>query len=352
MTGPTAPAVFDGHNDVLLKLYRAGGLAAAESFATGREGHIDLPKARAGGFAGGFFAVFVPSDSDLDDKDEAMRQPAYDLALPDQVPQPQALKVALAQAAILFRLEELGALRLCRSVAEIRDCLARGVLAAILHVEGAEAIDPDLHALDMLYRAGLRSLGPVWSRPTIWGDGVPFRFPSDGDTGGGLTEDGRRLIRRCNELGVMIDLSHMTMAGFWDVADLSSAPLVATHSNAHAICPHARNLTDAQLEAIAASDGMVGLNFAVAFLRQDGRMVDTELDDMLRHLDHLINKLGETRVGLGSDFDGARVPSAIGSAAGLPALRQAMTDHGYGAELIERLCHGNWLRVLERIWGH
>ncbi|MBN2906079.1 MAG: dipeptidase [Rhodobacteraceae bacterium] len=352
MTLPTIPVVFDGHNDVLLRLYRAGGLAAVRSFETGRTGHIDLPKAQAGGLAGGFFAVFVPSEIDLDDKLDQMSQASYDLPLPPTISQDQALPVALAQAAILFRLEEIGALRICRSAADIRACIADGTLAAILHMEGAEAIDPDFHALDVLYHAGLRSLGPVWSRPTIFGEGVPFRFPSDGDIGGGLTDDGLRLVKRCNELGVMIDLSHLNMAGFWDVAHHSDAPLVATHSNAHAICPHARNLTDAQLDAIRASDGMVGLNYAVAFLRSDGRMVDTGLDDMLRHLDHLLAKLGESRVGLGSDFDGAMIPSQIGTAAGLPALRQAMTDHGYGADLIEKLCYGNWLRVLEKTWGH
>ncbi|WP_424511322.1 dipeptidase [Rhodovulum euryhalinum] len=352
MTLPTEPAIFDGHNDVLLRLFRAGGPMAAEQFLTGRAGHLDLPGARAGGFGGGFFAIFVPSnDIDLDDTTGRMRAGSYDLPLPAPIEWEDALPVVMTQAATLFRLEELGALKVCRTAAEIRVCLASGTLAAVLHMEGAEAIDPEFHVLDVLYRAGLRSLGPVWSRPTIYGAGVPFRYPSDGDTGGGLTEDGIDLVKRCNRLGILIDLSHMTMAGFWDVARQSTAPLVATHSNAHAITPQARNLTDAQLDAIAASDGMVGLNFAVAFLRPDGRMVDTAIDDMLRHLDHLLHRLGETRVGLGSDFDGAIIPSDIGTAAGLPALRRAMAEHGYGAALIERLCHGNWLRVLERTWG-
>lgn len=347
------PAVFDGHNDVLLKLYRAGGLGAAESFVSGREGHIDRDRATKGGFGGGFFAVFVPSPSDLDFKFEQMTRDSYDLPLPEPIEWEDALPVALAQAAILFRLEEIGALKVCRSAADLRDCLDTGKLAAIFHIEGAEAIDPDLHTLDVLHRAGLRSIGPVWSRPTIFGEGVPFRYPSTGDIGGGLTDHGLRLVRRCNALRIMIDLSHLSEAGFWDVARHSDAPLVATHSNAHAICPHARNLTDDQLAAIRESDGMVGLNFAVAFLRADGKMLDdVPLEQMLRHLDHLITHLGEDRVGLGSDFDGAVVPAEIGSAAGLPALRQAMARHGYDQELMTKLCHGNWLRVLEKTWGH
>jgi len=352
VTPATEPVVFDGHNDLLFELYRAGGPSVADRFADGREGHLDLPKMRAGGLGGGVFAIFVPSLGGIDDRDEAMRQTAYDLPVPDQVPQETALKVALSQAATLFKLEELGALTICRSVADIRACLNAGGIAAVMHMEGAEAIDPDLHALEVLYHAGLRSLGPVWSRPTIFGEGVPFRFPADGNIGGGLTDAGLRLVQRCNALRILIDLSHLNMAGFWDVAKNSTAPLVATHSNAHALAPHARNLTDDQLDAIRASDGLVGLNFATAFLRKDGRMVDTGLDDVIRHLDHLLDRLGETRVAFGSDFDGATIPSAIGSAAGLPAVRQAMADHGYGAELIEKICHANWLRVLEQTWGH
>ncbi len=345
--------VLDGHNDILLHLSRAGGVDAAEIFVSGRNGHIDIPRAAAGGFGGGFFAIFVPSPGDKEIRMEEMIKPSYDIPLPDPLEQPAALAEVMRQAAILTRLETLGALKICRSVSEIRACLADGTIAAIMHIEGAEAIDPDFNTLDVLYRAGLRSIGPVWSRETIYGHGVPFRYPSSPDTGPGLTDHGKRLVERCNSLGVMIDISHLNEAGFWDVAGLSSAPLVATHSNVHAICPHSRNLTNDQLRAVADSDGMVGLNFAVAFLREDGRMIDeVPLGQMLRHLDHLMNILGEERVGLGSDFDGATVPKELDSAAGLPKLCEAMVKHGYGDALITKLCHGNWLRVLQKTWGN
>lgn len=351
MTDRKHPLIFDGHNDVLLQLYRAGGHAAAEQFLTGRDGHIDAPKARKGGFGGGFFAVFAPSPKDAV-ADQDMEKSRYDLPLPPPLDEAETLRVIMAQAAILLRLEELGALRICRSAAEIQSALTLGEIAAVFHIEGADGIDRDLNTLEVLYRAGLRSLGPVWSRPTIFAHGVPFRFPSDPDIGAGLTEHGVRLVQRCNALGIMVDLSHLNLAGFWDVARVSDKPLVATHSNAHAICPHARNLTDDQLAAIRESDGMVGLNFAAAFLRADGRMLgDVSLDQMIRHLDHLIAHLGEDRVGLGSDFDGAVVPDAMGSAAGLPKLRAAMDANGYGAALMEKLCHGNWMRVLKATWG-
>ncbi|MEM7544885.1 MAG: dipeptidase [Pseudomonadota bacterium] len=347
----TTVPVFDGHNDVLTRILKSGGVAEAKAFLTGLPGHVDAPKAKAGGFAGGFFAIWVPSPAELGDVVAMMQAPSYDLPLPPAIDQPDALGSVMAEAAILMRLEALGALTICTTVAEIEACITNGTMAAILHLEGAEAIDPDFHALDVLYRAGLRSLGPVWSRPTIFAEGVPFRFPATPDIGPGLTDHGRRLVARCNALGVMLDLSHLNDAGFRDVAHLSEAPLVATHSNAHAICPHARNLTDCQLSIIGESGGMVGLNFAVAFLREDGGMYgDTPVEVMLRHIDHMIGIMGEDCVGLGSDYDGATTPDRIGGVDGLPVLIEAMRAHGYGETLIEKLAWRNWMRVLRATW--
>jgi microsomal dipeptidase-like Zn-dependent dipeptidase len=114
---------------------------------------------------------------------------------------------------------------------------------------------------------GLRSLGPVWSLSNAFGHGVPFLCPSSPDTGPGLTDVGKELTRACNRLRILIDLSHLNERGFWDVAAISKAPLVATHSNAHALSPHSRNLTDKQLTAIGETGGMVGVNFATSYLR-------------------------------------------------------------------------------------
>lgn len=356
--------VFDGHNDVLLRLFRKGVADVEQQFLDGDgEGHLDLPRMTAGGFAGGLFAVFVPSPSDdtglapADRKAarrEAMSGASYAVPLPPPLTLGEAQPTALAMAGILFRIEEAsgGRVKVCRTAAEIRDCMARGVLATVLHFEGAEAIDPEFRSLEVLYQAGLRSLGPVWSRPTAFGHGVPFRFPAGPDTGDGLTDPGKGLVRACNRLRMMIDLSHLNEKGFWDVAELSDAPLVASHSNVHAICENTRNLTDAQLDAIRASGGLVGVNFATSFLRPDGQMTaDTGLDVMLRHMDHLIAKLGEDGVGIGSDFDGATIPAEIKDAAGLPNLVAAMRAHGYGEPLMRKLCWENWVGVLERTWG-
>jgi membrane dipeptidase len=282
-----------------------------------------------------------------------MEKASYSLPLPEPIEWSKAVAVVASQVTILRELERLGGLIICHSVSDIRSAFKDGKIAAIFHIEGAEAIDPDLHMLEVLHSAGLRSIGPVWSRPTIFGEGVPFSFPSTPDTGSGLTEHGIALVKRCNELKIMIDLSHLNEAGFWDVARHSSAPLVATHSNAHSITQHSRNLTDEQLRAIADSDGMVGLNFATAFLREDGKMLaDVPLSQMLKHLDYLLEILGEDRVGLGSDYDGAVMPDKLVDLSGLPNLRLAMKEHGYDEAIIKKICHENWLRVLQKTWGY
>lgn len=346
-------SVFDGHNDVLLRLYKSKSSDAVSDFLAGEDsGHIDLKKARAGSFVGGLFAMYSPSPGNFASLAEQMRGGKYAVPLPDPLDMDAARKSVVGELAILMRIirQSQGAVALCRTTAEIKSAIQRGSLAVVLHLEGAEAIDGDLHFLDVLYAAGLRSLGPVWSRHNIFGHGVPFAFPGGPDTGGGLTAAGEKLVSACNEMKILVDLSHITEKGFWDVAELSSAPLVATHSNVHAICANPRNLTADQLKAIRDSDGMVGLNFATGFLRPDGAWrTDTGLDVMLRHLDAMIEAVGETRVGLGSDFDGAMLPAAIGSSAGLQVLIEAMHQHGYGDALVQRLAHGNWLDLLARV---
>ncbi|MFC2966530.1 dipeptidase [Acidimangrovimonas pyrenivorans] len=352
----TALPVFDGHNDFLLRLLRNPGEREKIWLEGEGAGHLDLPRMRKGGFAGGFFAIYIssPMPHDAPDFEALMDNPPFELPLPELIGHEQAQPVALAMAGHLFWMERAakGQFRICRSATELRACLAAGTVSGIMHMEGAEPIAADLDALYLYHAMGLRSLGPVWSRPTVFGHGVPFAYPSGPDTGPGLTEAGKDLIRACNELRIMVDLSHLNEKGFDDVAKLSDAPLVATHSNAHAVTPSARNLTDRQLAAIRETGGMVGLNFATSFLRPDGRKApEMGWEPVLRHLDHLLANLGEDHVGLGSDFDGATVPEGIGDVTGLPALQQAMRDHGYGEELMRKLCHENWFAVLERTWG-
>src|SRR5579885_2345973 len=358
MTDISMPPVFDGHNDTLLHLYFPERGNGRSFFIESEKGHLDLPRARKGGFGGGFFAIFPPAPTqertmkdsiEITSTGYRVREfPALDPAY--------AQRITIAVAASLFRLEveSQGQFKVVRTADELAHCLQEGILAAILHFEGAEAIDTGLDALEVFYQAGLRSLGIVWSRSNAFGHGVPFKFPHSPDTGPGLTEAGKELVRACNRLGIMLDLAHINEQGFWDVARLSDAPLVVTHAAVHALCPSTRNLTDQQLEAIKASEGMVGVIFEVSNLRADGAKdenLDTPLDVLIRHIDYLVGHLGIESVGFGSDYDGGiQPPQALRDASQLPNLITALREHGYDDAALRKITHENWLRVLRKAW--
>lgn len=344
--------VFDGHNDVLLRLWRtmkAGGDPVAEFRDGTAKGHIDGPRARSGGLAGGLCAIYIPSG------DLILKEPDgnghYETPLAAPLEFAPSLEIALEKAAIALRLDRAGAWRICRSTDDIREAIGDGIFASVMHMEGCEAIDPDLGNLEVLYAAGLRSLGPVWSRHNIFGHGVPFAYPKSPDTGPGLTDAGFELVRACNRMGILIDLAHITEQGFWDVAKTTDQPLVASHSNVHALTPVARNLTDRQLDAVRESGGLVGLNYAVTMLRPDGRDdAGTPLSDMVRHVDHMVERMGIDHVALGSDFDGATIPEEIKDAAGNQNLVAALRGAGYADEELGKICRENWLRILASAW--
>ncbi|MDO9065958.1 MAG: membrane dipeptidase, partial [Chloroflexota bacterium] len=261
--------VFDGHNDTLLSLHSPERGKGRSFFTRSEIGHVDLPRARQGGLAGGFFGIFVPAPAGLaagvaDSPATTYTENGYAVALDAPLDPAYAAEYTNAVIQDLFGLEAAsgGAVRVVRDADQLHLCLASGVLAAVLHFEGAEPIHADLSNLEGYYQQGLRSIGIVWSRPNAFGWGVPFAYPSSPDTGPGLTPAGKGLVRACNRLGIVVDLAHLNERGFWDVASLAKAPLIVTHSTVHALTPKSRNLTDRQLDAVAASNGVVGITFA------------------------------------------------------------------------------------------
>jgi membrane dipeptidase len=327
-------AVFDGHNDALTA-------DDHELLVSGKPGgHFDLPRMRAGGIRGGIFSVFVASaDGDHD--------------RPQPVSHSVAAATAGAVAGRLLALERGGALRVARSVGDLDAAFAGdGPPVAVLHLEGAEPIDPGLEALELWYAAGLRSVGPVWSRSNAFGHGVPFVSPSSPDIGPGLTEAGLELVRRCAELGIVVDVSHLNEAGFWDLAGLELGPIVASHSGAHALSAASRNLTDRQLDAIGASVGLVGIVFACSFLRPDfADDPDTPLSLIAEHARYVADRIGVEHVALGSDYDGTTIPSALGDAAGTPRVLEVLrTVGGFDERELALIAWENWRRVLGAWW--
>ncbi|HET8978530.1 MAG TPA: dipeptidase [Solirubrobacteraceae bacterium] len=338
--------VFDGHNDAVTR-------DDAADLASGRAGgHLDLPRMRAGGLRGGIFAVFTPTPDehwDLVPRDDGVLE--VPLAAP--ITQPEAAGYASRAAGRLLALERQGELRIARTIGDIDAAVtADGPPIAVLHLEGAEAIDVDLEALELWYAAGLRSLGPVWSRSNDFGHGVPFVSPSSPDTGPGLTEAGHALVRRCAEMGILVDLSHLNEAGFWDIARADPGPLVASHSAAHALCPSSRNLTDEQLDAIRSSDGLVGIVYACAFLRADFAEdpATTPLSLIAEHAAYVADRIGVEHVALGSDFDGTTIPDELGDVAGLPRLLDALRAAGFSEKDLAAIAWDNWRRVFAAWW--
>lgn len=363
--------VFDGHNDTILSLLSTG----RDFYEAGEIGHIDAPRAEKGHLVGGFFACFVPTPGDewTPNLPSILGAGIDKLELADEWGSPSlpyAQQFTNAMIATLLNLEAGGGnmlkeldrdpapawtdnpLSIVTFTEDLEENIANGVMSAILHFEGAEMIDENFYALEMYHNAGLRSLGPVWSRQNMWASGVPFGFNQSPDTGPGLTDRGRELVRACNLLGIMLDVSHLNEKGFWDLAAITTAPIVATHSNAWELCKCTRNLTDKQLDAIRDSDGMVGVNYNVPFTHPEGARDSSMPIGMLAdHVDYLVEKLGIDRVGFGSDFDGALMPDDLSDASKQQNLILELRQRGYDDEALLKLGYKNWIRVLDATWG-
>lgn len=339
--------VFDGHNDSLTAEHRE------QLVDGGGSGHLDLPRMREGGMRGGIFAVYVHSARGGSRARET-EPGVFRTPFASRVPLARAAAEANAAAGRLLGLERQGHVVVAREIADIDRAFAPGAVgppAAVLHIEGAEPIDTELEALEFWYGAGLRSLGPVWSRPNAFAEGVPFIFGAGPDTGPGLTDAGLRLVRRCAELGIMVDLAHMNEAGFWDVAGEELGPLVVSHAGAGGVSLTSRNLTDAQLDAVKATGGLVGIVFAVYFLHpQFRRDPSVGMELIVSHARYVADRIGVEHVALGSDFDGTTIPRDLGSVAGLPVLLDALVANGFSAAEVEQIAWKNWRRVLADWW--
>lgn len=229
--------------------------------------------------------------------------------------------------------------RCSAKVARVRDAVGaaaafeQGRSAAMLTVEGCSFLEDDEQAetrLDALAEAGVRMATLTWNGPNALGSG--------NDTSDGLTSFGRRMIRGLEERGIVVDASHLNDAGFRDLLAVAERPFVCSHSNARAVCPHPRNLEDWQLREIAERSGIVGLNFYNAFLREDG--AEATSDDILRHVDHMLNVAGEGLLVLGSDYDGSDVPRWLDPCDKVADLH-ALLAREFGAAIAERIFHGN-----------
>ena len=222
---------------------------------------------------------------------------------------------------------------------DIDGVLDEGQVAALLTVENGSPIGEDLSVVDELADDGVKMLTLTWNGPNAIGSG--------NDTTSGLSAFGRKAVSSLEEHGIVVDVSHLNDAGFWDVERAARRPFVASHSNARAVCDHPRNLTDDEFRAILASGGIVGLNYFRSFvtLRHGPRgsaadSGEVTFDELMAHVEHWLDLGGEGAVALGSDFDGSRVPAWLDGCEHLPAFHEKVVAR-LGEELADRLFYAN-----------
>lgn len=352
----TLPPIFDGHNDVLHKIHAADTLSARSFFQDQGIGHLDYPRAAQVNFMGGLFAVFSPNPPDVPPPGDRLvtsdRGYRVEIAPPLSYNYASRMTREMIKLMVQIETESDGKVTVVKDFSSLQRCFQHGQIAAVLHLEGAEAVQPDLENLEDLYRQGVRSLGLTWSRENEFGYGVPFAIPSSPDTGPGLKAPGKDLVKACNQLGILVDLAHLNEQGFWDAAELSDAPLVSSHTAAHALTPRSRNLTDNQLRAVKDSGGLVGVTFSVNDLDGGKRPKDdAPLSALIRHIRYLVDLMGIDHVAFGSDLDGTTISSEIGDVTGFQRIIQALEEAGFTKLERNKIAFLNWHRVLKQTWS-
>ncbi len=309
--------MFDLHCDTLLRLLQTGETLENAG------GHINTDKLRRGGAMVQCFAAF------LSECDEAG---------------PWAYFEKLAG---IFQRETAHSryLRPACSAGDIERNRRDGYISAVLTVEDGALLEGDMDRLEALYKRGVRMLSLTWNYENCLG------YPNSEVAGLhalGLKPFGRQAVERMEELGIVVDVSHLSQGGFWDVAEQAKKPFAASHSCARALCDHSRNLTDQQLRAIGDCGGVCGVNFYSKFLRQGAEL--SAIDDIVRHMEYIANAAGIEAVALGSDFDGIDCELELGDCAGMPLLIDAM-GRRFNETQIEKICRGNALRLFRDVTG-
>ena len=279
-------------------------------------GHIDLLRGREFARYGQFFALYWDAKNAPADGMPAQCQRLHDRFLREME-------------------ENSDCITHCRTGAEVDEAVRQGKIAALLSIEGADLLDCEERNLEMAHAWGVRLLNPVWNRAnSLCGTNCE-------DPDRGLSEKGKNFLRRMEALNIYPDMSHISDAGFWDTVKTTRGPVVASHSNARALCPHRRNLTDDQFRAIRDSGGVVGINLYNVFVGGD------RMEDLLAHFDHFLELGGEKTLALGSDWDGDIVGAGgIRGVEEMHLLAEAMARRGYGEKLIRSIFYDNLARLL------
>ena len=323
--------VVDCHNDTMLKVIDENTWLPKVNIGENTDNHIDIPKLVKGGLNVPFFAAFTAGYY-------GDRQ--------------KSISSTLAPINALYWTERQNKdkFKIVRSVEEIVNTVKEGKIAAVRTIEGAYSLDENnsIELLKQYYDLGIRAIAFNWNYSNDLGEGCSRTYNDDAETptSGGLTELGKKVALEMNRLGIIIDVSHMAEDTFWDIINVSKAPIIASHAGVYSLRNHRRNLTDDQLKALAKNRGVVGIVLCAGFLTDKE---DAYLNDYVDHIDYAVNLIGIDHVGIGSDFDGAKIPKDIKDSSELYKVTDELIKRGYKDEDIEKLLGKNILRVLKEV---
>lgn len=312
--------ICDCHCDTLTELYNKNASLYEN------EQHFDIKRQIALGGGLQFCAIYVPT--------EVFRYQGglrYTLCLLDKYNQE------------IKKLHENGIDVLQVRTAEDAGNVLKHKAATLLAIEEGGAIDGSLEALRCLYELGVRAMTLTWSNRNDIADGI-----NEEATGSGLTLFGKQVVAEMNRLGMLVDVSHISTAGFWSVIETSTKPIIATHSNAKSLCSHPRNLNDEQIKALAQNGGLVGITFAGQFLEEDWR--NACIESVYKHIDYMLNLIGnDDHIGFGSDFDGiSHPPYNIQGVQDYKPLIDYLSKY-YSDETINKITHQNVINLLQKV---
>ncbi|WP_088553050.1 dipeptidase [Calderihabitans maritimus] len=307
----------DTHCDTLGEIIKGKRTLGEESCL----GHVDLPRLEKAGIDLQFFAAFV--------------EPHY---------KPWGSLFRLMQLIDVFHRElekNANKMGLILSAEDIHDLKDKNKIGALLAVEGGEALGGELGVLRLLFKLGVRSLGLTWNQRNEIADGI-----GEGGSAGGLSSFGRQVVKEMNRLGMLVDVSHLAIRGFWDVLEVSQDPVIASHSNCYSLCPHPRNLLDEQIKGLAEHGGVISITFAPQFLDQN----EATVEKVLEHIEYACTLVGAEHVGIGSDFDGIdNTPKGLEDVTKLSLVIEGLLRRGFHWSEVQNIMGGNVLRILRQV---
>ncbi len=317
----------DLHCDTLMRAVQQ----QAEEITSMDNTMLDIQRLLQTGAEAQFFAIFLPQKNRL--------------TLPDMDTPPTDETLFSRMKAVFDRTLEKnkGCLAFAGTFDDLENNRRENRISAFLTLENGHILDGRLENLDRFYASGVRLITLTWNDPNVLG---MCHSPDPAQMQKGLTAFGREAVERMNELGILVDVSHTSDGVFRDVAQISRRPFLASHSNARALCPHTRNLSDGMLRTLADHGGVAGLNFEVSFLNSDPTAAWSRIERIVDHAEHMIRVGGEECVALGSDFDGIQTNEGLPDYTHLPLLFAAMERRGFSDDLIDRIRRGNVRRLL------